>query len=115
MKKIIVTGGRDFSDRNTVYRVLDQVNPDIIIHGNAKGVDTLCKEWAIEKGKKEVAYNAKWNLHGKIAGPLRNREMVCDNLDANLGIVFPGGKGTQDCFKQMLKHLGEKKVFVLNV
>jgi UDP-N-acetylmuramoylalanine-D-glutamate ligase len=37
-------------------------------------------------------YPAKWDLHGKSAGPIRNQQMLDTGVD--LVIAFPGGKGT---------------------
>lgn len=47
-----------------------------LLCGEAKGVDTMGKMFAIECGWKIVSYPAQWDLHGKSAGPLRNKEMA---------------------------------------
>lgn len=51
MRRILVTGGRKYSNREFVYRILNNFlakQPFILIHGDADGLDTLAKEWAIE-------------------------------------------------------------------
>jgi len=47
-QKIIVCGGRNYDDRDQLFRILDAahlMNPIILlIHGDASGADTLAKE-----------------------------------------------------------------------
>lgn len=49
--KILITGGREFSNENLMFKVLDialQVSGgDItIVHGDARGADKLSQKWA---------------------------------------------------------------------
>ena len=54
---VLVTGGRDYTDIGTVFDCLTKLNNQfeilIIVHGDAKGADTLayevCKEVGIEQ------------------------------------------------------------------
>lgn len=48
--KLLVTGSRSITDKQRVWTLLDQVRPrpDLLIHGGAKGVDTLAGAWAKE-------------------------------------------------------------------
>jgi hypothetical protein len=52
--KFIVCGGRDYSDKARLHRVLDGVHKKCTIHaiieGGAPGADRLAREWALEKG-----------------------------------------------------------------
>jgi hypothetical protein len=94
--KLLVCGGRDYQDINRVMRVLDNIHEKCgiteIIHGAAKGADSLAGQWARKNGIKETAVPANWDLYGRRAGPLRNEEML---LLAPDGVVaFPGGRGT---------------------
>lgn len=99
--RIIVTGGRNYTDRATIGRVLagyrDQA--PTLIHGACRtGVDEWADflaryvlEWRVEP------YPADWRL-GRRAGPLRNQAMV--DSGADLVIAFPGGRGTADCVRR---------------
>lgn len=115
--KICVTGGRDFADRDWVFNFLDRIHANDmrggpqyprrlsrlthIVHGGAKGADTLAGEWARERGIQEVVCPANWDRNGKAAGHIRNSWML-DLLDPEFDIVFPcpGGKGTQGCLNR---------------
>lgn len=113
--KILVCGGRNYDDREFVFYVLDRLNPDIIVHGTAKGADSLADEWAIENNKEVRRYPAKWILHGKSAGALRNREMLGQELDDLDGVIaFPGGPGTADMIAIAKKALPHRLVFQLS-
>lgn len=98
--RVLVTGGRDYAEAKTVNSVLDHIHQTTdgitcIIHGGAKGADTLASHWALKNNIKEEVYFADWKLHGKSAGPLRNKEML-DKSNPDFAVVFPGGKGTKN-------------------
>ncbi len=48
--RLLVTGGRDFADRDLLYATLDRLHAEhniiVVIHGDAKGADRLAGEWA---------------------------------------------------------------------
>ncbi len=94
--RIIVCGGRNYSDRTTVARVLGALDRQAvtIVHGEARGADTVAGSEARRLGMKVEAWPADWSLHGKAAGPIRNQQMLAAGAD--LVIAFPGGRGTTD-------------------
>lgn len=102
--RVIVCGGRDYTDKSAVYRHLDQAlakHPDlVVIHGAARGADTLAGQWAEERGVPVEAFPASWGLHGKAAGHLRNQQML--DAGAQATIAFPGGAGTRDMVNRSL-------------
>jgi hypothetical protein len=95
--KILVCGGRDFSDRIKVYEVLDQIHKDtpidMVITGGARGADRLAEEWAAEYEVPLMVEPADWKTYGKAAGPIRNRLMLV-KYGPDLVVAFPGGRGT---------------------
>ena len=95
--KVLICGGRDFDDRALVGKTLTPRRADIteIIHGAARGADTLADEWAQVWGIPSRAFPALWRRHGRAAGPIRNQRML-DEGKPDLVIAFPGGKGTAD-------------------
>jgi YspA, cpYpsA-related SLOG family len=99
--KVIVCGGRDYSDRAHIFSVLDAIHAQapitILMHGNARGADSLADEWAAGKVK-TAAFTPAWEEHGRAAGPLRNQEML--DAGPDLVIAFPGGRGTADMVKR---------------
>jgi hypothetical protein len=66
-----------------------------LVHGAAKGADSLACRWALKKGLLINSWMANWKLHGKAAGPIRNQQMI-DDGKPELVIAFPGGNGTAD-------------------
>jgi hypothetical protein len=95
----IVSGGRDFKDRAMVERVLDEIRPEVIYTGAARGVDEFARDWANDRGVPYFSCPAQWNQYGKKAGPLRNTWMLRYGRADTL-IAFPGGKGTQNMWNQ---------------
>lgn len=47
-----------------------------IVSGGARGVDALGEEWARRRGWTPTVFPARWELHGRRAGPIRNSEMA---------------------------------------
>jgi len=97
--RVIVCGGRDFSDHVALDRALDRFSKthvvDAIIEGNARGADSMAGFWARKHGIPDLKYNANWARYGSAAGPIRNQEMIDDGR-AQCVIAFPGGRGTAD-------------------
>lgn len=52
--RVLVTGGRDYSDRATVFRELDKLHAELtictLIHGAATGADSLADAWSKSRG-----------------------------------------------------------------
>jgi hypothetical protein len=98
-QRVLVCGGRDYSDRPSLFQVLDaahSANPfEALIHGNAKGADQLADDWAADRSIKTLTFTPLWEEHGKAAGPMRNQKML-DVGKPHMVIAFPGGRGTAD-------------------
>jgi hypothetical protein len=82
--RVIIAGGRDFADYNRLCWFMDQwvldndMGPDNtdFISGEAKGADSLGKKWALSRGYKVALFPANWELYGKSAGYIRNKQMA---------------------------------------
>ena len=101
--KVLVCGGRDFSDWDLLEKTLTRLDLsvkkiDSIIHGGATGADALAARWGQLNGKWIHICRAQWGKWGKAAGPIRNQEML--GLNPDLVIAFPGGSGTRDMVRQ---------------
>lgn len=100
--KVLVCGGREFSDEKKVESCLNSLHKkhgiDLIIEGGAKGADSLARIWANKKGIQVATYHANWKALGKRAGPVRNENMVrFGNPDCL--VAFLGGIGTKGMVK----------------
>lgn len=102
--RVLVCGGRDYADREYLdryLRLLDRVKGPIklIISGEARGADTLAKEWALGCGCPYQGFPADWAKHGRAAGPIRNQQML-DEGKPDFVVAFAGGRGTADMIKR---------------
>lgn len=115
---IIVTGERDWKDRETVYRVLDEElehwldgnnetrwmdhsaelrSRFTLRHGVAEGADWIANDWARERGVTVERFPAQWKdpitgQYDASAGPRRNREMAKRDPKADKVVAFWSGK-----------------------
>ena len=104
--RVIVCGGRNYNgdhEWNRVMEVLgrlhDQHPITAVIEGGATGADMLARSWAEMHKVKCVTVPADWKKHGPAAGPIRNLRMLTD-FAPDLGVAFPGGRGTADMMRQ---------------
>lgn len=104
--KVLVCGGRDYTNQEEIYRVLDaylaRLGPFMmIISGGATGADSLAREWAVDRRVDHMILHAKWDLHGRAAGPIRNRRMAKRNPKYVLAFHsnIEESKGTKDMVK----------------
>jgi len=103
--RVLVCGGRDFSDRKLPCDTLDALAREhddqtlCVVHGMADGADALAGEWARSTGHWQMCVRAMWEEHGKKAGPLRNQRML-DEAKPHLVLAFPGGRGTADLVRR---------------
>jgi hypothetical protein len=112
--RVLVCGGRDYDDMETLDRVLDQKFAEcpfsVLIHGDARGADSLARTWAFKRGVAQIACPANWRKFGLSAGRLRNIQMLQEHFP-DLVIAFPGGNGTA----HMVSVAKRAKVQVLEV
>ena len=105
---VLVSGGRDYGldrnstvDRKRLSKVLGTLlhicttNDKLlrIVHGGAKGADTLAGAWADLHNVPVTVYKADWVTYKNSAGPIRNAEMLKESKP-HFAVVFPGGAGT---------------------
>lgn len=100
--KILVCGGRDYSDQKAVFSVLNVLRSVhgalTIIEGGQTGADRLARRWAHEHKAGLVTVEAEWDRLGRRAGPIRNAEML--KLEPDAVVAFPGGRGTENMKRQ---------------
>lgn len=104
--RLLVTGGRDFKNFAYIRQVLNMVSTavplSVLIHGDAPGVDRLCKAWASQHSIPVLPYPADWDGLGPSAGPIRNSEMLLDSYP-DIVVSFPGNTGTRNMKKKVRK------------
>jgi hypothetical protein len=112
--RVLVCGGRDYADRQAVWRELDRLTESndehplgqvalTVIHGACStGADRWADEWADVNWARFEEYPADWGRHGRAAGPIRNQRML-DEGKPDLVLAIPGGRGTQDMITRALR------------
>jgi len=111
--RLLVTGGRGYGDRKgedqLLYIILWYLKPEVVIHGNACGADSLASLWVnVEQDLEEVEEIAcpvteeDYAKHGKAAPVLRNQRML-DDHDPDLVLAVRGGRGTEDMIRRAHK------------
>jgi hypothetical protein len=115
MTRVLVCGGRNFSDRELLRKTLDDLKPSLIIEGGARGADWMAMTWAIDCAVPRMRFDAEWGdishpdariktdksgyRYDANAGPRRNQRMI-DEGKPDLVLAFAGGSGTADCVRR---------------
>lgn len=110
--KVIIAGGRDISNRDRVFAIIDrdllrwkeEGLPAVteIMSGCARGVDTLGEQYAAAHNIPVKKFPADWDVNGKAAGPIRNRQMA-DYADRLIVIMHIDSKGSKNMYETMKK------------
>jgi hypothetical protein len=121
MTRVVVFGGRHFDDVATLWRVLDDQHASTPFSFGMDGAsddvtrkyigaDFWAWQWGLARRIPWKRFHAEWSRLGVAAGPIRNKRMR-DEGRPDLGIAFPGGKGTAS----MAGLLHEAGIEVINV
>lgn len=108
MTTLLITGSRNYWDRDTLFSVLDKAhathNFTLLVEGGCEGADSIAVHWAVTNNVPVKTYLADWATHGRSAGPKRNIQMLVDNPGA-LIYAFPIGlsRGTRGCIREAEK------------
>lgn len=108
--RVLVCGGRDYADREVVYRELDALAVQhewlTVIEGGARGADRLARDWVASRGPLSfdcqisiLTFEADWKTYGSAAGPIRNSLMLSEGKPYFV-LAFPGGRGTENMVRQ---------------
>lgn len=107
---VLISGDRHWGTYLTeavkLHDRLSQLPPGtIVLHGAAKGADTLAGTFATALGLIVIPFPANWDTYGKSAGPIRNREMLDCKPDLVIGFhrSIWTSKGTLDCLQEAAK------------
>ena len=97
---VIVTGSRLWEDWELVWRLLDVLQPRVVVQGGALGADSFAHGWAKKRGRVSITYFPDYST-GKGAPLRRNVQMLDDFSDACvLGFPRPDSRGTWYTMKQ---------------
>lgn len=109
---ILVTGDRNWTMENEAQKIAvwtalygyRRHNP-ILVHGDARGVDSIADAHARKLGWEVHPHPAEWDKYHRAAGPIRNAEMLSEN--PNLVLAFHddiiNSRGTKDMIAKARK------------
>lgn len=113
---VAVSGGRDYWNKDLIYRVLDETHAEIpitlLIEGECPdgGADEVSRLWAKAREVNYMGVPPKVKRYGwPAAGPKRNHEMA--DMKPDLWVLFPGGRGT-DSARKIAKACGIERLEV---
>lgn len=101
--RILVCGSRDWVNAAAIHRELAARKPSLVITGDCRGADLLAANWAVAHHVPCSHFPAKWNVYGKRAGPMRNRQMLLTGKPDFVLAFHPDiehSKGTRDMVNQ---------------
>lgn len=110
---ILVTGDRNWTLANEGQKIAVWAalygyrnRRPIVVHGAARGVDSMADAHARALGFEVRPYPANWNEFHRAAGPIRNKEML-DVEQPNLVLAFHDdivhSRGTKDMVNRAVK------------
>ena len=103
---VLVCGGREFNDYPAVRALLDGIAPGGIVHGAARGADTLAGRYARDRALPCREFPVDWYPEGKFdrgAAFDRNRRMLLTSRP-DLVVAFPGRGGTAHMVQTAREH-----------
>jgi hypothetical protein len=99
--RVLVCGGRDYTNKRKVWHWIGNMAPGVVITGCANGADALAREYARTMNVPLEVFYADWDKHGRAAGPMRNERML-EKGRPNMVLAFPGGMGTRDMVQRAM-------------
>ena len=101
MYRILVTGSREWSNRDVVEEALSPYSIEasaVLVSGACpSGADSMAEEVWKGWGLPVERHPADWRRHGKAAGFIRNQEMVDLGADVCLAFRRNYSRGTTHC------------------
>lgn len=109
--RLLVCGGRNFTDVARLWRHLDKLDAECRIEevidgasddvtGPHQGADYWAHQWALARDRGTIRQHADWKQYGRAAGPRRNSAML--NHKPDRVVATSGGPGTEDMIRKAL-------------
>jgi len=111
--KLLITGSRNFNDKEKLFKELSEISFDTLISGGAKGADQMAEEYAVLNGITVEQHKPDYKKYGRAAPIVRNKDMVelSDSVIAFWDGKSKGTKSTIDYSKKLNKII---KIVIFN-
>ena len=107
--RVLICGDRHWENREAIRSWLAKLQDwgyDTVIEGGAKGADRIAEQEARLMGFTVIEFPAEWDLYGRAAGPIRNKQMIVEGKP-ELVVAFHSditqSKGTANMVSQARK------------
>ena len=111
--KVLVCGDRNWDNIEAIARELKKLpEGTVIVHGAARGADTIAGLVAEEIGFVIEAYPADWNKYGKGAGHIRNKQML-DEGKPKIVFAFHSDIGSSKGTKNMVEQANKAGIITV--
>lgn len=99
--RVLICGDRNFSDKSLLDYTLAKFDITEVVEGEARGADTMAREWAEEHNIPVLKFPADWDKYGKGAGIIRNLQMLNEGKpDYVIAFLSPKSVGTANMINQ---------------
>lgn len=113
-ERMMITGSRKITDEDYIFECLNSIYKrrkfNLLIHGGARGVDTIAEKWAKKKGIPILKFTPDWSLYG-ISAAIRRNTVMADQCDFGVAIWDSSSKGTVDAMQKLKSRRKLFKVF----
>jgi hypothetical protein len=99
--RLLIAGSRYWDDPVPIRQALERARPTVLIHGAARGADSIAARLAYAMGIEVVAFPADWSI-GRAAGVIRNQRML-DEGRPDWAILFADYIATSYGTRDMLR------------
>ena len=97
MVRVVICGSRDgISEQLVRNRMRELPDGTEVISGGARGADRMTERCGHALGFRVRVFMADWDLHGKVAGFLRNQAMLDEKPDLVIAFWDGESRGTRD-------------------
>lgn len=102
--KTIIAGSRGIDEYQLVVEAIQESGFKIteIVSGEARGPDTLGEQWGQAHGIPIARFPAKWDVHGKSAGFIRNN-LMSSYAEALVAVWDGKSRGTRHMIESARK------------
>lgn len=94
MLRVLICGDRNWSDIPSIENLISQLPANsTIISGGCKGADTIASDLALKYKLPLLVFTAQWDIYGRAAGPIRNKQMLTAAISPEQGKVYNNAVG----------------------